>query len=278
MKEVYVGKIPCGPGHPLMLIAGPCVIESESHARDMAAALKEIAARTKIGFVFKASFDKANRTSIKSFRGPGIKEGMRILGKIKEDFSLPVLSDIHEASQASEAGEVLDVIQIPAFLCRQTDLLIAAAKTGRVVNIKKGQFLAGWDMNNAVDKVKEAGNEQVILTERGSSFGYNTLVVDMRSLPIMRSLGVPVIFDGTHSVQQPGGQGRCSGGQREYVPVLTRAAVAAGVDGVFLEVHDRPNDGLSDGPNMLPLSELEVLLKKLVQYHRLTQEIETGQS
>jgi 2-dehydro-3-deoxyphosphooctonate aldolase (KDO 8-P synthase) len=252
-------------------MAGPCVIESESHARQMAAALKEITARVGIDLVFKASFDKANRTSIRAFRGPGLKEGLAILARIREDYGLPVVSDIHEASQAEAAGEVLDIIQIPAFLCRQTDLLVAAAKTGRVINVKKGQFLAPWDMKNVVEKLRETGNDQILLTERGASFGYNTLVVDMRSLPIMRGFGVPVIFDGTHSVQQPGGQGSSTGGQREFVPTLTRAAVAAGVDGLFLEVHDNPDQACSDGPNMVPLHQLEALLKQVISLHQLVQ-------
>lgn len=269
MMPVSVGPYVCGAGQPLLLIAGPCVIESEAHAREMAAGLREITARVGMNLVYKASFDKANRTSGRSFRGPGLTEGLRILGRIREDYQLPVLSDIHGAEQAKPAGEILDVIQIPAFLCRQTDLLLEAAKTGKVVNIKKGQFLAPWDMKNAVDKVREVGNDRILLTERGVSFGYNTLVVDMRSLPIMRELGAPVIFDGTHSVQQPGGQGACSGGQREFVPVLTRAAVAAGVDGIFLEVHDRPDQGKSDGPNMISLDQLEPLLKMLQAIHGL---------
>ncbi|HHZ19007.1 MAG TPA: 3-deoxy-8-phosphooctulonate synthase [Firmicutes bacterium] len=277
MMPVQVGPYVCGAGQPLLLIAGPCVIESEEHAREMAAGLREIAGRVGINLVYKASFDKANRTSGRSFRGPGLKEGLKILERIREDYRLPVLSDIHETEQAKPAGEVLDIIQIPAFLCRQTDLLVAAAKTGKVVNIKKGQFLAPWDMKNVVDKVREAGNNQVLLTERGVSFGYNTLVVDMRSLPIMRGFGVPVIFDGTHSVQQPGGQGTCSGGQREFVPVLTRAAVAAGVDGIFLEVHNRPELAKSDGPNMIALDQLESLLKMLLALHDLVRPVTAGE-
>lgn len=277
MMPVQVGPYVCGAGQPLLLIAGPCVIESEEHAREMAAGLREIAGRVGINLVYKASFDKANRTSGRSFRGPGLKEGLKILERIREDYRLPVLSDIHETEQAKPAGEVLDIIQIPAFLCRQTDLLVAAAKTGKVVNIKKGQFLAPWDMKNVVDKVREAGNNQVLLTERGVSFGYNTLVVDMRSLPIMRGFGVPVIFDGTHSVQQPGGQGTCSGGQREFVPLLTRAAVAAGVDGIFLEVHNRPELAKSDGPNMIALDQLESLLKMLLALHDLVRPVTAGE-
>lgn len=274
MNIVNIGPYRCGAGEPLLLMAGPCVIESENHAREMAVAIREIAGRVGLGLIFKASFDKANRTSGKSFRGPGLDEGLRILGQIKQDYGLPIVSDIHESEQAHAAGEVLDIIQIPAFLCRQTDLLLAAAQTGRVVNIKKGQFLAPWDMKNVVEKVRESGNNQILLTERGVSFGYNTLVVDMRSFPIMRSLGTPVIFDGTHSVQQPGGKGDATGGQREYVPTLSRAAVAAGVDGIFLEVHDRPDQACSDGPNMIPLHELEKLLKDLKSIHETVQNVE----
>lgn len=274
MNTVQIGPYRCGVGEPLLLMAGPCVIESENHAREMAAAIREIAGRVGLGLIFKASFDKANRTSGNAFRGPGLKEGLRILGRIKEDYGLPIVSDIHETDQAEPAGEVLDIIQIPAFLCRQTDLVLAAAQTGKAVNIKKGQFLAPWDMRNVVEKVREAGNNRILLTERGVSFGYNTLVVDMRSLPIMRSFGTPVIFDGTHSVQQPGGKGASTGGQREFVPTLTRAAVAAGVDGVFLEVHDRPDEACSDGPNMVPLDQLEKLLRGLKTLHETIQAIE----
>jgi 2-dehydro-3-deoxyphosphooctonate aldolase (KDO 8-P synthase) len=230
----------------------------------MATELKRIAAEAGIPFVFKASFDKANRTSIKSFRGPGLQEGLRILADIRRNVGVPVLSDIHTVEQASAAGEVLDILQIPAFLSRQTDLIVAAAKTGRIVNVKKGQFLAPWEMRNVVEKMREAGNERCLLTERGSSFGYNNLVVDFRSFPIMQGLGVPVVFDITHSLQLPGGQGQSSGGQPEFIPHLARAGVAAGVDGLFMEVHDNPAKALSDGPNALNLSLLPNLLHQLV--------------
>jgi len=248
----------------LFLIAGPCVIESAAHCSFMAKELKRITSEAGIPFVFKASFDKANRTSIKSFRGPGLQEGLQILAGIRADAGVPVLSDIHTVEQASIAGEVLDVLQIPAFLSRQTDLIIAAAKTGKIVNIKKGQFLAPWEMKNVVEKMREAGNERCLLTERGSSFGYNNLVVDFRSFPIMQSFGVPVVFDVTHSLQLPGGQGQSSGGQPEFIPHLAKAGVAAGVDGLFMEVHDNPAKALSDGPNALNLSLLSNLLHQLV--------------
>jgi 2-dehydro-3-deoxyphosphooctonate aldolase (KDO 8-P synthase) len=247
----------------LFLIAGPCVIESREHSFFMAAELKRISGEAGFPFVFKASFDKANRTSIKSFRGPGLNEGLRILGDIRREVGVPVLSDIHTVEQASAAGEVLDILQIPAFLSRQTDLILAAAATGKMVNVKKGQFLAPWEMKNVVEKMREAGNERCILTERGSSFGYNNLVVDFRSFPIMQSSGVPVVFDVTHSLQLPGGQGTRSGGQPEFIPHLARAGVAAGVDGVFMEVHDNPAKALSDGPNALNLSLLSNLLHQL---------------
>jgi len=258
-----------GPGSPLMLIAGPCALESEELARETVGFMKEVADRLAISFVFKASFDKANRTSLGSFRGPGIKEGLAALARIKEDFGVPVVSDIHDVSQVAAAAEVLDIIQIPAFLCRQTDLLVAAAASGRPVNVKKGQFVSPWDMKNVVAKLKAGGNKQVMLTERGASFGYNNLVVDMRSLPVMRSLGCPVIFDATHSVQLPGGAGGSSGGQREFILPLSRAAVAAGVDGVFMEVHPDPDRALCDGPNSLPLTEVESHLQSLVAIHNL---------
>lgn len=243
------------------LIAGPCVIESEEHAMGMAVELQKIAAAVGIRFVFKASFDKANRTAVDSFRGPGLERGLAILKTIKTELGLPILSDIHEVSQVEKAAEVLDIIQIPAFLSRQTDLIVAAAQTGRIINIKKAQFSAPQDMKNAIEKVRYTGNQQVILTERGVSFGYNRLVVDMRALPLMRSLGVPVVFDGTHSVQEPGGLGKATSGDRRMVPYLCRAAVATGVDGLFLEVHDNPDCAKSDGPNMVELSKLEALLR-----------------
>ena len=254
-----------GPEHPLLLMAGPCVLESEAMARDVATELKAICARLGINLVFKASFDKANRTSLSSFRGPGLAEGLRILSRLRADLQVPIISDIHETVQAQPAAEVLDIIQIPAFLCRQTDLLLAAAATGKVVNVKKGQFLAPWDMRHAVGKLRDAGCTRILLTERGASFGYNNLVVDMRSFQIMRSFGCPVIFDGTHSVQLPGGAGAASGGQREFIPLLTRAAMAAGIDGLFLEVHHDPDKALCDGPNSLPLAELEPLMQDLLR-------------
>jgi len=248
----------------LFLIAGPCVIESREHVEFMASELKKIAAACRVPFVFKASYDKANRTSIKSFRGPGVREGLKILGEVREKIGVPVLSDVHEPSQCAPAAEVLDILQIPAFLSRQTDLIAAAARTGKIVNVKKGQFLAPWEMKNIVDKMREAGNERLLLTERGASFGYNNLVVDFRSFPIMQSFGCPVVFDVTHSIQLPGGQRQSSGGQPEYIPHLARAGVAAGVDGLFMEVHDDPGKALSDGPNALRLSLLPALLDQLV--------------
>jgi 2-dehydro-3-deoxyphosphooctonate aldolase (KDO 8-P synthase) len=249
--------------NPLFLIAGPCVIESETHARMMAERVAKIAEDAGVPFVFKASYDKANRSSVNSYRGPGLKEGLRILGKIKSDLGVSILTDIHEPSHAAPAAEVCDVLQIPAFLARQTDLLVAAAKTDRVVNIKKPQFVSPWDMKNAIEKVESTGNKQIILTERGASFGYQNLVVDFRSFPVLKKLGYPVVFDVTHSVQLPGGQGHASGGQPEFIEPLARAGVAAGVDGIFLETHDNPPKALSDGANALPLSELARLLGRL---------------
>jgi 2-dehydro-3-deoxyphosphooctonate aldolase (KDO 8-P synthase) len=264
-REISIGNFRIGGNQPLVLIAGPCVIESEAHAFMMAERLAEIAARAKMPFVFKASYDKANRSSEQSFRGPGLTEGLRILQKIKERFQLPILTDIHEVSHAVAAAKVADVLQIPAFLSRQTDLLVAAGKTGRVVNLKKGQFLSPWEMANAVEKIAGTGNERVILSERGASFGYQNLVVDMRSFPILRKTGCPVVFDVTHSVQLPGGEGKSSGGQPEFIEPLARAGTAVGVDGVFLEVHENPAKALSDGTNALPLAELPALLGKLTQ-------------
>ncbi|MDH5299507.1 MAG: 3-deoxy-8-phosphooctulonate synthase [Desulfobulbaceae bacterium] len=258
-----------GEGHPLFLIGGPCVLESEAMAREVATELKAITARLGMPFLFKASFDKANRTSLSAFRGPGIEEGLDILGRIRDDLSVPVVSDIHEPAQVARAARVLDILQIPAFLCRQTDLLVAAARTGKPINLKKGQFLSPWDMANAVRKVKESGNSRLMLTERGFCLGYNNLVVDMRSLPVMRGLGCPVIYDATHSVQLPGGAGGSSGGQREFIPPLTRAAVAAGIDGLFMEIHPDPDRALCDGPNSMPLAHVEPLLKKLLAIHAL---------
>ncbi len=263
-------KVLFGQRLPLAVIAGPCAMESRDHALFMAAALKEISTRLGVGLVFKASFDKANRTSGEGRRGLGLKQALPVFAEIKEKHGLPVLTDVHENEQCAIAAEVVDVLQIPAFLCRQTDLLVAAAKTGKVVNVKKGQFLAPWDMKNVVAKVVGAGNANVLATERGASFGYNTLVSDMRSLPIMaEQTGAPVIFDATHSVQQPGGQGTSSGGQREFVPVLARAAVAVGVAGVFIETHDNPAEAFSDGPNQVPLNEFEGLLRQLMAFDRL---------
>jgi 2-dehydro-3-deoxyphosphooctonate aldolase (KDO 8-P synthase) len=260
---VEAGHVRFGNHLPLAIIAGPCAMESREHALEMASALKEITTRLGMGLVYKSSFDKANRTSGASARGIGLGKAMAIFAEIKERLGLPVITDVHENDQCAAVAEVVDILQIPAFLCRQTDLLLAAAKTGRIVNIKKGQFLAPWDMANVAAKVTGAGNPNVMLTERGASFGYNTLVSDMRSLPIMAATGAPVIFDATHSVQQPGGQGTTSGGQREFVPVLARAAVSVGVAAVFIETHQDPDKAPSDGPNMVPLRELEGLLTRL---------------
>ena len=266
---VQVGPITIGGGAPLALIGGPCAIENERHALMTAERLTRIAADRKVPYIYKSSYDKANRSSIKSYRGPGLVEGLRILRKVRETFRVPVLSDVHQVSEIAPAAEVLDVLQIPAFLCRQTDLLVAAARTGKPVNVKKGQFVAPRDMKNAVDKIRASGNEDVLLTERGTTFGYNNLVVDMRGLADMRALGVPVVFDATHSVQLPGGAGERSGGERVYVPALARAAVAFGVDALFMEMHEDPDrtmpDGqpLSDGPNMLRIDDLPRLLDEL---------------
>jgi 2-dehydro-3-deoxyphosphooctonate aldolase (KDO 8-P synthase) len=267
MNDFEIGSV-CVGSAPLFLIAGPCVIESETHARFMADAIQRIAADLNVPYIFKASYDKANRTSAKGFRGPGLVEGVGILRGIAKATGLPVITDVHQADDCERVAEAVDVLQIPAFLCRQTDLLLAAAKTGRAVNIKKGQFVAPWDMSYAVEKVTGAGNPRVLLTERGFSFGYNNLVVDMRSLTIMRKLA-PVVFDGTHSVQTPSSAGGQSGGQPEFIPVLARAAVAAGVDGVFLEVHDDPANAKSDGANALDLKHLKLLLETLLDIHRV---------
>lgn len=263
MNIVNVGDLCFGRGNPLVLIAGPCVIESADHTLRMAEALSEVARRHGIGLVFKASFDKANRSSSKSYRGPGLDAGLDILARVRAETGLPVISDIHETSQVEAAAQVLDILQIPAFLCRQTDLLQAAARTGRPVNVKKGQFMAPWDMKNVLAKLAEASGEQVLLTERGTTFGYNNLVVDMRSLSLMRDLGVPVVFDATHAVQLPGGAGSSSGGQRQFVAGLSRAAVAMGVDALFWEVHDNPDSALCDGPNSLPLDRLDDILAQV---------------
>lgn len=264
-KEVRAGGIGIGCGNPLVLIAGPCVIESEDSALSVAVKLKQICADSGVAFIFKSSYDKANRLSMKSFRGPGLKKGLRILRLIKEKLKVPVLSDVHCKEDVGPAAEVLDVIQIPALLCRQTDILVSAAKSGRAVNLKKGQFMAPWDMLPIVNKVELSGNKNILLTERGVSFGYNNLVVDFRSLAIMRESGYPVIFDGTHSVQVPGGKGSCSSGERRFVLPLTRAAVAFGCDGLFLEVHPDPDNALCDGPNMLALGELPALLGQVLK-------------
>jgi len=262
-RELSIGNVKLGGGRPLALIAGPCVIEDKEATLRHAERLLTICNGLGMGLIFKASYDKANRTSVHAFRGPGMDEGLQILAAVKEKLGLPVLSDIHSIEQVAPAAQVLDVLQIPAFLCRQTDLLVAAAETGKVINVKKGQFLAPWDMKNVAGKLAATGNENIILTERGASFGYNNLVVDMRSFPVMRATGYPVVFDATHSVQLPGGQGTSSGGQREFVEFLSRAAVATGIDGIFMEVHEDPDKALCDGPNSIPLAELPALLKKL---------------
>jgi 2-dehydro-3-deoxyphosphooctonate aldolase (KDO 8-P synthase) len=277
-REIQIGSVWLGGNSPLTLIAGPCVIESEVHAMRMAESIAKIAADLKVPYIYKASYDKANRTSVNSYRGPGISEGLRVLRKIKEQFKLPILSDVHDVSQIAPASEVCDVLQIPAFLSRQTDLLIAAGKSGRVVNLKKGQFLSPWEMSNAVEKVASTGNKNIFLTERGTSFGYQNLVVDMRTFPIMRKLGYPVVFDVTHSVQLPGGEGKSSGGQPEFIEPLARAGVAVGVDGVFLEVHDNPAAALSDGTNALPLDKLRALLTRLKELSTLTRAWESQRS
>ena len=269
MKEVKIGNLTVGGGKGLFLLAGPCVIEDPDRTLAIGRRMKEITEKLGIPYIFKASFDKANRSSFNSFRGPGLEEGLKILASIKKELNVPVVSDIHSIEQIEPAAEVLDILQIPAFLCRQTDLLIAAAETGKAVNIKKGQFLAPWDMGNVVEKAKAVGNQQIMVCERGVSFGYNNLVSDMRSLAIMRETGCPVVFDATHSVQLPGGQGTSSGGQREHVPVLARAAVAAGIAGLFMETHPNPAQALSDGPNSLPLAQMESLLTTLVALDRV---------
>ncbi len=251
----------------LFIIAGPCVIENEEVLYRTAETLKEIKKSLKIPIIFKSSYDKANRSSIHSYRGPGIHKGLGILKKVREKFNIPILSDVHSVEEIKIAGDVLDVIQIPAFLCRQTDLILEAGKTGKPVNVKKGQFLAPWDVKNIVEKFKATGNEKIIITERGTTFGYNNLVVDFRSFPIIRSMGVPIVFDATHSVQLPGGAGSCSSGQRQFVPYLSRAAVACGVDGLFFEVHPNPEKALCDGPNMLSLNDFKVLLEEILQIH-----------
>jgi 2-dehydro-3-deoxyphosphooctonate aldolase (KDO 8-P synthase) len=269
MHPVSVGSITIGDGHPLVLIGGPCATEGEAFMLDVATRLRDITAKAGVPFIFKSSYDKANRTSIGSYRGPGLSEGLEILQKIKDVVGVPVLSDVHAVEEVEPAAAVLDVLQIPAFLCRQTDLVVAAAQTGKPVNVKKGQFLAPWDTKNIVEKVRSVGNDQVLLTERGASFGYNYLVSDMRSLVVMRSFDVPVVFDATHSVQLPGGAGTASGGQREFVPHLARAAVATGCDALFMEIHPDPDHAPSDGPNMLRLDDLPALLAQVTQIDRI---------
>lgn len=264
-REIKIGNVNIGGGNSFVLIAGPCVIESEKHALDHADKLKSITDRLGVPFIYKASYDKANRTSIDSFRGPGLVKGLKILKRIKEEFGVPVLSDVHCKNDIKEAGRVLDIIQIPAFLSRQTDLIISAAKTGKVVNIKKGQFLAPWDIEHVIKKIESTGNKKIIITERGFSFGYNNLVSDFRSILIMKEMGYPVVYDATHSVQMPGGKGKSSGGESRFVPYLSMAAIACGVDGIFIEVHENPKRALSDGPNMVKLEDLEEMLMKFVR-------------
>ncbi|MEK6815711.1 MAG: 3-deoxy-8-phosphooctulonate synthase [Nitrospirota bacterium] len=273
VAAVACGSVVVGGGGPLALIAGPCVIESEDHAWRMAERLKETAEREGFPFIFKASYDKANRSSIRSFRGPGLAEGLRILGRIREGLGVPVLSDVHRFEEIGPASAVLDVIQVPAFLCRQTDFLLEAARTGKTVNIKKGQFMAPWDIGNAVEKIVTTGNEKILLTERGASFGYNNLVADMRSLVVLRRTGYPVVFDATHSVQLPGGAGDRSAGDREFAAPLARAATAVGIDALFLEVHDDPDQALSDGPNMVRLDRLSSLLREVRAVDRALREV-----
>ncbi|MCH9012711.1 MAG: 3-deoxy-8-phosphooctulonate synthase [Proteobacteria bacterium] len=269
-RHVEIGDLTLGNDLPLTVIAGPCALESRAHALEMSQALAEMAAKLGVGLIYKTSFDKANRTSLKSERGLGLEEGLPILAEVREVSGLPVLTDVHAPEQCAPVAEVVDVLQIPAFLCRQTDLLVAAAETGKAINVKKGQFLAPWDMKNVVAKIEGAGNPNVLVTERGASFGYNTLVSDMRSLPIMAAeTGCPVVFDATHSVQQPGGRGTTSGGQREFVPVLARAAVAVGVAAVFMETHQDPDNAPSDGPNMVPLEQLPALVETLLELDRI---------
>jgi 2-dehydro-3-deoxyphosphooctonate aldolase (KDO 8-P synthase) len=273
-----IGKIRFGAGAPLFLIAGPCVIEGESHAMSLAEQLGRITADLGVPYIFKASFDKANRSSISSYRGPGLKKGLKILAQIKKHTSLPILTDVHEISHVKPAAEVCDILQVPAFLSRQTDLLLAVGESGAVVNLKKGQFLSPWEMGNAAEKIASTGNEKIILTERGSSFGYQNLVVDVRSFPIMRKFGYPVVFDVTHSVQLPGGEGKSSGGQPEFIEPLARAGTAAGVDGLFLEVHDNPSKALSDGTNALRLDQFRPLLEKITRLAALARELDAPRS
>ena len=260
-KRVTVGNIEIGAGRPLAVIAGPCVIESRESALKHASLLKEAADRVGVPYIFKSSYDKANRSSVNSYRGPGLGKGLEILAEVKQKTGVPILTDVHEREQVASVREVADVLQIPAFLCRQTDFIVAVAQSGKVVNVKKGQFLAPWDIGNIVDKILSANNDQILLTERGASFGYNNLVSDMRSLVVMRELGYPVVFDATHSLQLPGGLGKASGGERKYIGPLARAGVAVGIDALFMEVHENPDQALSDGPNSLPLGEFEGVLR-----------------
>ena len=264
-RTVRLGRISIGAGHPLVLIAGPCVVENKPSALRHAKAIQKITNSLSIPYIYKSSYDKANRSSASSFRGLGIGEGLQILKEVKEETGLPILTDVHTIEEVSETSLVADVLQIPAFLCRQTDLLTAAGKTGKIVNVKKGQFLAPWEMGNVAEKVAATGNHRIFLTERGTSFGYNTLVSDFRAIPIMREFGYPVIFDATHSVQQPGGRGKSSGGERKFVPILAQASVVAGADGIFMEVHENPDRAPSDGPNMVPLKQLKKLLERLLK-------------
>lgn len=269
VKIVKIGHIEIGGNRPLVLIAGPCVIESEDQVRKTIEGLKEITGEINIPFIFKSSYDKANRTSIKSYRGLGLDKGLEILEKVKREFDIPLLVDVHQIEEVKLVSKVADILQVPAFLCRQTDLIISIAKTGKPINVKKGQFLAPWDMQNVIEKIESTGNKNILLTERGSCFGYNNLVVDMKSLPIIRSFGYPVVFDATHSVQKPGGKGTTTAGEREYVPFLAQAAVATGIDGLFLEVHPQPEKALSDGPNMIRLSRVKELLEKLIKIDKV---------
>jgi 2-dehydro-3-deoxyphosphooctonate aldolase (KDO 8-P synthase) len=268
-RHVHVGQVTFGNDKPLSLIAGPCQLESRAHAHEMCQALTELTGKLGIGLVYKTSFDKANRTSLKGQRGLGMEKSLPIMAELRETYGCPVLTDIHSIEQCAPVAEAVDILQIPAFLCRQTDLLLAAGETGKTINVKKGQFLAPWDMKNVADKIASTGNQNLLLTERGASFGYNTLVSDMRSLPIMAETGYPIVFDATHSVQQPGGQGTSSGGQREFVPVLARAAVAVGVAGVFMETHQDPDHAPSDGPNMVPIKQMPELLQRLMAFDKI---------
>lgn len=271
-RAITIQKIKIGGENPMVLIAGPCVIESEESTLFLAQALKDITTRLKMPLIFKASYDKANRTSINSYRGPGLVQGLNVLKKVKDKFKIPILSDVHCRSELDRAKEILDIIQIPAFLSRQTDFIIEAAKTNKVINVKKGQFLAPTDIKNIIEKIEHTGNKNIIITERGVNFGYNNLISDMRALPIMRAVGYPVVFDATHSVQLPGGEGRCSGGERQFVPALARAATAVGCDGLFLEVHQNPDQALCDGPNSIDLKMLEDLLKKIKKIESIVQD------